>query len=184
MSENFIKPNLKEEDLLTFIKSRKSIRNFIFEQIPDQTIRDILECGRWAPSGMNNQPWRVNIVKYPTVKQMLANLTKYGGIIESSYVSLVIFLDLQASYHRVKDIQSIGAFIENILLAIHAVGLGGVWIGEILERKEEVNELFKLDPSKFELMAVISIGVIDDKKEKMKEEIRIRKMIDEFSEWL
>ncbi|MHA1689888.1 MAG: nitroreductase family protein [Promethearchaeota archaeon] len=184
MAENIIKPNVKSEDLLAFIKSRKSVRNFIFVKINDQTIREILECGRWAPSGMNNQPWKITVVKYPTVKQMLANLTKHGGLIESSYVSIVVFLNLQASYHRVKDIQAIGAFMENILLGVHAMGLGAVWIGEILNKKEEVNELFKLDPDKYELMGVIAIGVIDELKEKMKEEPRVRKMVDEFTDWL
>ncbi len=185
MTENFIKPeNVKKEDFLTFIKSRKSVRNFIFETIKDDIIREVLECGRWAPSGTNNQPWNVKVIKYPTVKQLLANLTTDGGIIESSYISLVIFLDLQASYDRVKDIQAIGAFMENILLGIHALGLGGVWIGEILKNKEEVNKLFKLDPTKFELMGVIAIGVIDVQKEKMKEQPRTRKLIEQFAEWL
>ncbi|MHA1804954.1 MAG: nitroreductase family protein [Promethearchaeota archaeon] len=184
MSENIIRPSIKSEDLIAFIKSRKSVRNFIFEKISDQTIRDILECGRWAPSGMNNQPWKVIVVKSPMVKQMLANLTKYGGLIESSYVSIVVFLDLQASYHRVKDIQAIGAFMENILLGVHAMELGAVWVGEILNKKEEVNELFKFNPNKYELMGVIAVGVIDEQKEKMKEEPRVRKMVDEFTDWL
>ena len=171
------------DKFIEFLKSRKSIRNFIFKKIDNDTIRDILECGRWAPSGQNNQPWKVTIVIHPTVKRMLAELTTSGGIIESAYVNLAVFLDLEKIYDRVKDIQSIGAFIENILLAVHAKGLGAVWIGEILKNKEKVNEIFKYTYKKYELMGVIAIGVIDEAMEKKNEEPRIRMLLDEFIEW-
>ena len=123
---------------LDFVKSRRSIRNFIFSKIYKDTILEILEFGRWAPSGMNNQPWRVHIVMHEKVKTMLAECTKYGNIIESAYVNLVIFLDLEKGYNRVKDIQAIGAFMQNILLGVHAQpDLGAVWVGEILNQSEK-----------------------------------------------
>ena len=124
-------------EFLDIIKSRRSIRNFIYEKIDNDTIREILECGRWSPSGGNSQPWKVCIVTHPTVKRMLADLSKYGGIMESAFVDLVIFLDLERGYDRVKDLQALGAFIQNILLGVHAKGLGAVWIGEILSKKNE-----------------------------------------------
>ncbi|MFX1498629.1 MAG: nitroreductase family protein [Promethearchaeota archaeon] len=166
-----------------FIKSRKSIRNFVYQKIDNDTIKEILECGRWAPSGQNNQPWKVCVVIHPTVKRMIAEQTQYGGIIESAYVNFVIFLDLERCYDRTKDLQSIGAFIENILLAIHAKGLGGVWIGEILKNKEKINEIFKLATEKHELMCVISFGVIDEPLEGKSKEPRERRTIDEFIDW-
>lgn len=174
---------LNSEEYLEFIKSRRSIRNFIFEKIEKETIKKILECGRWAPSGINSQPWKVCIVEHPTVKKMVADASKYGGIIESAYYNLVIFLDLARGYNRVKDIQAIGAFMENILLGTHALDLGAVWIGEILNKKEEVTKIFKLDPEKFELMGVIAIGAIDEKMDAKKKTQRERREIDEFSQW-
>ena len=78
-----------KNDFVEFIKSRKSIRRFIFKKISNEVIKEILECARWAPSGRNTQPWQVCIVIHPTVKRMLSELTKYGGIIEEAYVNLV-----------------------------------------------------------------------------------------------
>ncbi|MEJ2249732.1 MAG: nitroreductase family protein [Candidatus Lokiarchaeota archaeon] len=138
-----------EEDLIQFIKSRRSIRNFIYKKIPDNIIKEILDCARWAPSGNNTQPWKVCVVVHPTVKHLLAELSKYGGIIDEAYANFVVFLDLERGYNRVKDIQGAGAFIENLLLAIHAKGFGAVWIGEVLNNKEKVNAVFKLDTKKF-----------------------------------
>ncbi|MFX0178724.1 MAG: nitroreductase family protein [Candidatus Hodarchaeota archaeon] len=173
----------KSLELIDFIKSRRSVRNFIYEKINNDSIKEILECGRWAPSGQNNQPWKVCIVVHPTVKRMIAEQSEYGGIIESAYVNLVIFLDLDRSYDRTKDLQAMGAFIQNILLGIHAKGFGGVWIGEILKNKEKINEIFKLPTEKYELMCVITFGIIDEALEGKRKKERERRPIDEFIDW-
>jgi nitroreductase len=173
----------KSNELLEFIKSRQSIRTFISEKIDNVALKEILDCGRWAPSGNNTQPWKVCVVTHPTVKRMLAELSKYTSIIENAYVNFVIFLDHEKGYDRVKDIQAIGAFIENLLLAVHAKGLGGVWIGEILAKKKEVNEIFKFSEDKYELMALIAVGVIDQPKLNQKAKKRQRIPLDNFIEF-
>ena len=60
-------------------------------------------------------------------------------------------------YHEVKDHQAIGACLQNMLLAAHSLGLGAVWLGEILKSEKEVRNLLGL-PEKLELMAVIALG--------------------------
>ena len=172
-----------KEKLIDLIKSRSSIRNFIYEKIDKNLITEIIDCARWAPSGNNTQPWKVCIVIHPTVKRMIADLSKYGGIIESAYVNFVIFLDLEKGYDRVKDIQAIGAFMENMLLAIHSKDLGAVWIGEILDKKDQVNEIFMLPTDKYELMAVIAAGVIDEPMAEKAKQERERFPLDEFIDY-
>ena len=176
--------DLVKNDFVEFIKQRKSSRSFIYQKIGKETILNILESAQWAPSGNNSQPWRVCVVIHPTVKRMLSELSKYGGIIEEAYVNLFVFFDLERGYDRLKDIQVIGAFMENILLGIHAQeDIGGAWIGEILNRKEEVNEIFKFPKDKYELMGIIAIGHIDEPREKVRAKERKRRSLDEFVEW-
>jgi len=171
----------KTNNLLDLIRSRRSVRNFIYKKIDNDTIKEILDCGRWAPSGRNSQPWKVCIVAHPTVKRMIAEQSKYGGIIENAYLNFVVFLDLERGYDRVKDVLAMGAFIQNMLLAVHAKGLGAVWIGEILKNKEKINEIFKFPPEKYELMGVVTIGLIDESLEKKEE--RERRNLDDFLDW-
>ena len=173
----------KSADYLDFLKSRSSTRSFVYKKIGEETIRNIIECGQWAPSDKNNQPWKLCVVNHPTVKRMLAELTKDGGLVDSAYINLVVFFDLEKSSNRIRDIQSCGAFMENLLLGTHALKLGGVWISEILENKEKVNDIFKLRHDQFELMGVIAIGVIDEEMEKKKKVTRERREIDEFIDW-
>ena len=66
-------------------------------------------------------------------------------------------LDHSESYDRTKDIQAIGACIQNMLLYIHAAGLGAVWLGQILKNKDQVLTLLG-GSEDLELMAVIALG--------------------------
>jgi len=76
-----------------------------------------------------------------------------------------VFLDKDESYDRTKDIQAIGACIQNMLLAIHALGLGGVWLGEILKNKDKVSKVLDA-PDNLELMAVVALGYPAEKDRK------------------
>ena len=121
-------------DTIEAIKSRRSVRAFTDENVSDEVITQILEAGRWAPSGLNNKAWRFIIVRNPGTKIELLKLTNYGPTIKIAPVLIVVFLDKDHMYNYVKDVQSIGACIQNMLLAIHSMGLGGVWLGEILKK--------------------------------------------------
>ena len=56
-----------------------------------------------------------------------------------------------------KDYQAVGACLQNMLLAAHAIGLGAVWLGEILNNSDQVRALLEL-PDNLQFMAVIAIG--------------------------
>ena len=139
------------------IRTRRSIRVFKDEKIGKEDIEGILEAGRWAPSGLNNQPWKLVIVEDRDKAREISSYTHYKNIVENAPLLIAVFLDMDISYDRDKDIMAIGAFIQNVLLAIHARGLGAVWLGEILNRKDEVREALQVQETK-ELMAVIAVG--------------------------
>jgi nitroreductase len=144
--------------MLDLIKTRRSIRKFKEGEVSDELIDRILISGSWAPSGLNNQPWRFAVIKDQTVKEQIAGLTHYSKIVRAANALIIVFLDNGTSYDRTKDVQSIGACIENMLLAIHGLGLGGVWLGEILRNREAVAQALEA-PEGYELMAVIAFGI-------------------------
>ena len=139
------------------IIERRSIRHFSDRPITDELVDAILEAGRWAPSGLNNQPWRFAVIRNPELRLKIAKLTKYHRIIEEAPVIISVFLDNSVLYHREKDIQSVGAALQNMLLMAHSLELGAVWLGEILNNGESVCKLLDLPP-RYELMAVIAAG--------------------------
>lgn len=144
-------------DLEEAIINKRSVRCFNEKPVNIDDIQVLLMAAVWAPSGLNNQPWRFKVVNEEIRKERLAGFTKYSYIIKGAPVSICVFLDKTAVYDREKDIMAIGACIQNILLAAHAMNLGSCWLGEILNKKDEVRELLNVSPE-FELMAVISLG--------------------------
>ncbi|MEW6088893.1 MAG: nitroreductase family protein [bacterium] len=84
-------------------------------------------------------------------------MDKSGKIIKSAPVLILVFMDHKASYNRDKDLMAIGASIQNMLLLVHYLKLGACWLGEILNRKEDVRKFLKLEKN-LELAAAISLG--------------------------
>jgi len=69
-------------EILEIIRSRRSIREYAKDIPREEEVEKILEAGRWAPSGLNNQPWRFLVIKDKKRKDGLAPFTKYGNIIK------------------------------------------------------------------------------------------------------
>ncbi len=146
-----------DNPVLEAIYSRRSVRDYTEEPVPRELVYEIIRAGTWAPSGLNNQPWRFAIVQEREKREALAQLTRYGEIIRRAPVVIAVFVDREAMYHEVKDHQAMGACLQNMLLAAHALGLGAVWLGEILKNAEEVRKTLEL-PENLDLMAVVALG--------------------------
>jgi len=144
-------------ELLEGILTRRSVRSYSNEPVSDDDLRQILTAAAMAPSGLNNQPWRFVTIRSDEVKKDLSELTRYRRIISSAPVLVAVFIDTESMYHEVKDHQGIGACIQNMLLAAHGLGLGAVWLGEILKSAEQVRLRLGV-PERMELMAVIAMG--------------------------
>ena len=50
-------------DLKTTLMERKSTRAFLDKEVPMDTINEIIEQSKTAPSGVNTQPWQVAVIQ-------------------------------------------------------------------------------------------------------------------------
>lgn len=57
-SSKFSRPTLTPIDLHTFLRTRRSIRRFKPDPVPEAVLREILHTATFAPSAHNRQPWR------------------------------------------------------------------------------------------------------------------------------
>ena len=144
-------------DLLEGIYTRRSVRQYADRPVERDQLMEIIKAGTWAPSGLNNQPWRFVIITGKDVRLKLAGFTKYRAIIEAAPACVAVFIDRKAMYNDTKDHQAMGACIQNMLLAAHALDLGAVWLGEILKNSDSIRAFLEL-PQEMELMAVVAVG--------------------------
>ncbi len=156
---------MDSKQVMELIRARRSVRKYSDRPVEDDLVDQILEAGRWAPSGQNNQPWRFVVVREPGLKARIAAFTRYTQIIEAASVALPVFIHKPSMYNEVKDYQSMGACLENMLLMAHGLGLGAVWLGEILKNADGVRETLGLSED-FKLMAVVAVGWPASGKEK------------------
>lgn len=57
-------------DVFEAARTRRSIRAYRPDPVPPQVLREIVELGRWAPSGSNIQPWRVHVMTGATLERV------------------------------------------------------------------------------------------------------------------
>lgn len=80
-------------ELRDTIAERYATKHFDGRSIPEEKVRELLDVVRWAPSGLNIQPWRVKVVDDPAVKRELAEASFGEPQIESCSHLLVFCAD-------------------------------------------------------------------------------------------
>ncbi len=135
------------------IKSRRSVRRYRREDVPDELVLKVLEAARWAPSSKNRQPWSFVVVRNPVVKKELAKLAAFGGFLAEAPVVIAVVTDPRASprFHEVDG----SCAVENMMLAAWSLGLGTCWIGTM--DREGAKQLLGV-PEELNLLTVIPLG--------------------------
>lgn len=139
--------------------SRRSIRKFTAEQISEQTIQEILEAAMSAPSAGNQQPWHFVVIDDRILLDQIPSMHPHSLMCKEASIAILVCGDLSLEKHVGYWVQDCAAATENLLLSIHALGLGGVWVG-VYPRDERVKGFRKLlnIPEQVIPFALIPIG--------------------------
>lgn len=136
------------------IKRRRSIRKFESDPVPEEIVRDILDCARLAPTANNVQPWIFGAVTDADLRKQISELTNYGKFIKDSPVCFAVFADSTTKYF----LEDGAAATENILLACTAHGIGSCWVaGHKKPYAESVRKLLNV-PEPYTLIAMVAAG--------------------------
>ena len=131
--------------------------------VPRAKLKKILEAGLAAPSGCNEQTAYLIGVDKPELIKEAGKLLGGNKSIISAPAGICVITHVIPSYKDTFfNIQDYSAAIENILLAISALGYASCWIeGEITtdkERQKAFAKLFNI-PKGFEFIAYLPVGV-------------------------
>lgn len=112
------------------ILSRRSVRKFTPEPVPDEMVHELLRSAMAAPSACNRQPWEFFVVRNPQAQEALRGATPYTKM-NSSLILVVAGNSERFLTKKPGDywIQDCSAAIENILLTAVDLGLGACWCG-------------------------------------------------------
>ena len=124
-------------DLLSIIKQRRSIRDFVKNQsIREETINLILEAGIYAPSAGNMQSWQFFVVLQAEMRVKLMEAAHSQKFVAESPCVIVVCIDTALASERYGErgkkfyaIQDTAAAVQNMLLMAHDCQLGACWVG-------------------------------------------------------
>jgi nitroreductase len=88
-------------DILEVIRTRKSIRRYKPDPIPDGMLDKVLEAGRWAATGENYQPWRLVVIKNQETKNKIGNLARLGS--GSRMTAWYCLGEMQRRFEEIQD---------------------------------------------------------------------------------
>lgn len=167
------------------IEARRSIREFRSDPVDRETVEKLLAAAVLAPSAKNSQPWRFTVVPQEKRSELLevlrtgiANREAEGEDVGTirwtiramEQAPLTILVHNADGIHPWKarkeheswwdlaTVQSVGAAIENMLLAATALGLGSLWIADVWEAYPEIAKWLGTDD---QLVAAVSFGYTD-----------------------
>ena len=144
-------------DVFEAIRSRRSIRKYRQEPIPDDRMEMIFEAARLAPSAANRQPWRFIVVRDAGRKKALAGAADNQAFLSDAAVIVAAVGDPEASARWHERDPMIA--LEHMALAAAALGYGTCWIGAFDE--DAVKRLLKI-PAKVRVVALLPIGIPDE----------------------
>jgi len=122
------------------LKTRRSIRKFRPDEIPDHIIRQVLDNCRFAPTSMNTQSYYFRIIKNREIIEWLADLRGSSSApIARAPIAVAICAD-PALTKRPEQDGCIAAY--HFLLAAWNLGLGTCWIAAM--NRDDVKDMLKI----------------------------------------
>jgi nitroreductase len=125
------------------IKTRRSVRKWKKEPLADKDITEILEAGMNAPSAGDQRPWEFLVLKE---KEHEIYRSLNPNCPPGAAAGIMVCVNPKREKIEGYSEQDCSAAIENILLAIHAKGLGGVWTALFPANLPRVMEKFSIPP--------------------------------------
>lgn len=167
-----------EHPVIEVIKKRKSVRAFVDKPIEKEKIDSLFEAARWAPSSVNEQPWRYIYARkdqplwekiFETLNESNQVWVKNSPLLVASFVLKNFSRNEQPNGFAKYDLGAANAF-----LSLQATGLGlqihqiGGFNGHRLRENLQV-------PDQYELGVVLAIGYPGD-PESLPENLKVREL--------
>lgn len=117
-------------DLVSFLRSLRSVRRYAPTPVPDDVIQQILEVGRWTGSAKNTQPWELLLVRNPETLRQLSQMGQFAGHLAGAAFAILLIMKTPSNSFDA------GRLAQNLMLGGWAFGVGSC-IGSLGPAAEE-----------------------------------------------
>ena len=142
-------------DLQQTILTRRTIKNFTMQPVPDDMLHKALTAGTWAQNHRMTEPWRF-IVLGPATR---AALSGSDAKLLSKPCIVAVTCQLSVDLHqRHEDYAAVCRAIQNIQLAAWADGLGMQWSSGRVSTAAETYALLGINPTEQDMVGLLYFG--------------------------
>ncbi len=139
------------------IRERHSTRSFSNRPLEKKVLESLVDAGRLAPSGRNEQPWEFIIVTHRGTLKIIGGLADHGGFIADA-AACIIVLCRDSKYY----LEDGSAATQNILLAATDLGIQSCWVaGDKKAYAAEIASRLGV-PQGYRLVSLIALGYEDE----------------------
>ena len=83
-------------DVYQCIRTRRTVREFTQDPVPEDVVLRILQAGQWAPSSSNTQPWHFIVIGDRDTLATLGNIATQGSFVGQAPMAIVIVMENDA----------------------------------------------------------------------------------------
>ena len=171
--ETTVMDSQPENQVVSTIMARRSIRKYKPQPVERETMDLILKCGINAPNGQNKQSWEVRVVDNPAVMAEFKEAMAKGHPDMSADMVKGCFRDAPTMVFIARDksydfsAYDCGLLAENMMLSAWSMGVGSICLGSpvrfLTDNEECVPCLEKLGFSEgYELCLCVGFGYADE----------------------
>ncbi|MDA1127900.1 MAG: nitroreductase family protein [Chloroflexi bacterium] len=162
-------------DVYQCIRSRRTVRDYKPDPIPQELIRKILQAGRWAPSSSNTQKWYFIVIQDRDTLATLGKIATQGPFIGQAPMAIAVVMD-----DAPRPQLDAGRALQQMELMAWSEGVGMCFVGvREADQQKAVKELLKI-PEEMELITLLPFGY---RAESSKSAGTPRKAIEEIVHW-
>jgi nitroreductase len=164
-------------DVYEAIATRKSVRSYRDEDVPEELLERILAAARIAPSASNRQEWRFVVVRDPATRQQLVQAANGQRFVGQAPVVLACCAETDEGLMPCGHLRytiDLAIAIDHITLCAAAEGLGTCWIGAFSEQR--VREILGI-PRQVRVVALLPLGYPADPSPKAKSRLPLEQIV-------
>jgi nitroreductase len=158
-------PNISMEAgemILDAIEKRYSVRHYKDQPVEEDKLAEVLEAARLAPSGCNNQPWKLVVVRDRATIHGMVHAIGGQQFVEQAPVLIVACKNGEGYNigHRYDGaIIDVAIALDHMTLQAASMGLGTCWLGNY--DGNEIRAILDI-PSENPVVAILALGYPDD----------------------
>lgn len=140
------------------IKTRRSVRSYKSEPLPEEKLKKILEAARLAPSAHNAQPWKFIVVKDAEKRKKLAEAALNQDFVAEAPV-VIAAVGLEPDHVMSSGVPAfavdLAIAIDHMTLTATEEGLGTCWVGAFSQ--EKVKKILEI-PEEYKVVILLPLG--------------------------